>query len=227
MEPGRTWTQNTSPPCGGYVSLIANADQFSTLTSNDLQGWSCSVHQTFPKFPTDWKPLAVATDTPTQPTCGTDVDTGAAACGEAYVLIAGSGIVSRRRTWLITPTAANPVGTSHTVTATVTNPDDSPRCGVTVAFVVTGANSGATGTAYPRPASPAADGKVEFTYTGANAGDDTINASITVDGSTQTATAARPGSSRPPFGGRICACATARSSSSTSVTVDANADGGG
>ena len=51
------------------------------------------MHETFPKFPADWTPLAIATDTPTKPTCGSDVDTGAPKCGEAYILIAGSGIV--------------------------------------------------------------------------------------------------------------------------------------
>ncbi len=83
-DPTGTWTQNQSPPCGGDVSLISNADQFSTLTSAQLRGWSCSVHETFPTFPTDWSALAIATDTTTSPTCGPDVGTGAARCGEAY-----------------------------------------------------------------------------------------------------------------------------------------------
>jgi hypothetical protein len=62
------WTQNSGPPCGGDVSLISNAAQFSTLTSSDIRGWGCSVHETFPTFPTDWSALAIATDTPTKPT---------------------------------------------------------------------------------------------------------------------------------------------------------------
>lgn len=50
----------------------------------------------------------------------------------------------------LTPaTATNPVGTTHTVTAKVTNPDDTPRSGVEVDFLVTGANAGATGTCAP------------------------------------------------------------------------------
>jgi hypothetical protein len=186
------WSQNTAPPCGGSASLISNAAQFSSLTSTNLQGWSCSVHESFPTFPSDWNPLAIATDTATKPTCGTDVTSGAPQCGQAYILIAGSGIVTEAPNLALTPpTATNPVGTTHTVTATVTNPDDSPRSGVTVTFTVTGANSGASGTCAPASCTTPANGKVTFTYTGANPGDDTINASITVDGSTQSATAAK------------------------------------
>lgn len=186
------WTQNESPPCGGSVSLISNAAQFATLHTSDLQGWNCSVHESFPTFPTDWSPLAVATDTPTQPTCGTDVDTGAAVCGEAYLLIAGSGIVVEAPNIDLTPTTAtNPVGTSHTVTATVTNTDGTPRSGQAVDFVVTGANAGVSGTCAPASCDTDANGQVTFTYTGTVVGDDTINASITFGGSTQKATAAK------------------------------------
>ena len=189
---GATWSENPSAPCGGSVSLISNAAQFATLTSAHLQGWFCSVHETFPTYPADWSPLAIATDTPTAPTCGTDVDTGARVCGEAYVLIAGSGIVAEAPDLALSPaTATNNVGTQHTVTATVTNPDNSPRSGVTVSFVVTGANAGAIGTCVPATCVSDASGLVTFTYTGTVAGDDTINASITIDGSTQSATAAK------------------------------------
>jgi hypothetical protein len=191
-DPAASWSQNQSPPCGGAVSLISNAAQFAGLTTAQLQGWGCSVHETFPTYPADWAPLAIATDTATKPTCGTDVDTGAAQCGEAYVLVSGVGITSTAPNLALTPeTDTNPVGTPHTVTATVTNPDDSPRSGVTVSFVVTGANAGATGTCGPASCVTGADGKVAFTYTGATIGDDTINAAITVDGSRQTATAAK------------------------------------
>jgi len=184
------WTQDQSPPCGGDVSLISNAAQFSSLHSSDLRGWTCSVHESFPTFPTDWSPLAIATDTASHPTCGNDVDTGAAACGEAYLLVAGSGIVSTAPNLSLSPTTAtNPVGTPHTVTATVTNPDSTPAAGVHVTFVVTGPNAGATGVCNPATCDSNATGHVTFTYTGTNPGTDTIHASITVSGSTQTATA--------------------------------------
>ena len=186
------WTQNAGPPCGGSVSLISNAAQFATLHTSDLQGWGCSVHESFPTFPTDWSALAIATDTPTQPTCGTDVDTGASVCGEAYILVAGTGIVVVAPNIVLDPTTAtNPVGTTHAVTATVTNSDGTPRSGQHVDFVVTGANAGASGTCTPASCDTDANGLVTFTYTGSNPGDDTINASITVGGSTQKATASK------------------------------------
>jgi hypothetical protein len=186
------WTQNESPPCGGSVSLISNAAQFSALHTSDLQGWGCSVHESFPTFPTDWSPLAVATDTPTQPTCGTDVDSGAATCGEAYLLIAGSGIVVEAPNIDLTPTTAtNPVGTSHTVTATVTNTDGTPRSGQHVDFVVTGANAGATGTCAPAACDTDANGQVTFTYTGTPRGRRHDQRVDHPGGSTQKATAAK------------------------------------
>lgn len=191
IDPAGVWTQNENPPCGGTASLISNAAQFATLTSGDLQGWFCSVHETFPRFPTDWAALAIATDTPTRPTCGTDVSSGAAVCGEAFVLIAGSGILVEAPNLALAPaTATRTVGTSHTVIATVTNPDDSPRSGIEVEFVVTGANAGVVGTCVPITCITDAAGEVTYSYTGAAEGEDTVNAAITVDGSRQTATAA-------------------------------------
>jgi Ca2+-binding RTX toxin-like protein len=211
IDPGAdtAWSENAGPPCGGDVSLISNADQFSSLSSADIRNWSCSVHESFPTFPADWTALAIATDTPSHPTCGNDVDTGDARCGEAYVLISGSGITAEAPDLSVTPlTATNPTGTNHTVTATVTNPDDTPRSGVTVSFIVTGANAGASGACDPAGCVTGADGKVKFTYTGVNEGDDTINVSMTIDGTTQTATAAKtwvaPGGVEGPPGDASC-----------------------
>ena len=67
------WSQNTFPPCGGSVSVIASVAPFIDTNTTDLQGWGCSVHESFPTFRSDWSALAVATDTPTTPTCGNDV----------------------------------------------------------------------------------------------------------------------------------------------------------
>jgi hypothetical protein len=226
------WTQNAGPPCGGRVSLISNAAQFATLHTSDLQGWGCSVHESFPTFPTDWSALAIATDTPTQPTCGTDVDTGASVCGEAYILVAGTGIVVVAPNIVLDPTTAtNPVGTTHAVTATVTNSDGTPRSGQHVDVVVTGANAGASGTCSPASCDTDANGLVTFTYTGSNPGDDTINASITVGGSTQKATASKtwtvptgptslvltPASATNPIGVEHCVTALVTDGSSVPV----------
>jgi hypothetical protein len=228
-DPAAVWSQNQGPPCGGSVSLISNAAQFAGLTTAHLQGWGCSVHETFPTYPADWAPLAVATDTTTKPTCGNDVDTGEAKCGEAYILVSGAGITSTAPNLELTPTTdTNPVGTPHTVTATVTNPDDSPRSGVTVSFVITGANAGATGTCAPASCVTGADGKVAYTYTGTVAGDDTINAAITVDGSRQSATAAKTWVEAPRTGSvkGKGSFQTGKDYGRVTFEVDANARGG-
>lgn len=68
------------------------------------------------------------------------------------------------------PSAANPVGTQHTVTATARDATLQPAAGVTVLFAVTGANS-ANGSSVTNPS-----GQATFTYTGANEGFDNITA---------------------------------------------------
>jgi hypothetical protein len=184
------WTIDAVPPCGGSVSLIASEPSFSDLTTASLQGWGCSVHESFPTFPTDWSALAVATDTVTQPTCGVDPNTALPACGEAYILLAGSSIVVVSGSISLTPTdATNPAGTSHTVTAHVTS-GGSPLAGQVVTFTVTGQNAGAVGTCVPVGCVTDGNGEVTFTYLDANgAGDDTIKASFTdAAGSLQSAT---------------------------------------
>jgi hypothetical protein len=77
-------------------------------------------------------------------------------------------------------TAENAVGTTHTVTATVTEGGVAQQ-GVTVTFTVTGANP-QTGTGTTN-----ASGEATFTYTGKNAGTDTITASfVNKGGETRT-----------------------------------------
>ncbi|GAB2909340.1 hypothetical protein GCM10027047_04390 [Rhodococcus aerolatus] len=194
-----TWTENDSPPCGGNVAKVASNPQFDSLSSSDLAGWGCSVHESFPTFADDWLPLAVATDTASTPVCGTDADTGATACGEPYVLVAGSGVVVTSPDLALTPTTgSDPVGSPHTVTASVTR-GGSPVAGQLVVFTVTGQNDGATGTCSPAPCTTDANGQVSFTYTGTSPGDDTINVSFTdaASGTKQQATAAETWTAAP------------------------------
>jgi hypothetical protein len=187
-----TWTIDDVPPCGGGVSLIASVPgSFPTLSTAGLQGWGCSVHEAFPTFKSDFSALAVATDTLTTPTCGVDPGTSLSACGEAYILIAGSGIIVVSGSISLTPLdATNPAGTDHTVTANVTNASG-PLVGQVVGFSVTGVNAGATGTCVPVTCASDASGNVTFTYHDTNGvGDDTIKASFTdAAGSLQSATA--------------------------------------
>ena len=188
------WTIDADPPCGGSVSLIASNPSFTDLTTSSLQGWGCSVHESFPTFRSDWSALAVATDTVSHPTCGVDPAVpGVEACGEAYILIAGTNIVVNSLVISVTPLdATNPVGTNHTVTANVHAAGGTPVVsGQIVAFSVTGVNGGAIGTCAPVTCVSDASGNVTFTYHDTNgAGDDTIKASFTdTAGSLQTATA--------------------------------------
>jgi len=187
---GAGFTEDNSPPCGGSVQLIASNPVFATLTDANIQGGNCSDHITFPTYPTDWQPPAVATDTSSHPTCGTDPNTGTTACGEAYVLVAGQGIVVTAPDLSLTPaTGSDPAGGTHTVTATVTQLG-TPVSGQTVSFQVTGQNAGVSGTCAPASCQTDATGKVTFTYPDTNgAGTDTINASVTIGGTTEHATA--------------------------------------
>ncbi len=186
------WTEDNSAPCGGAVSLIASEPSFVGLTSAMLAGWGCSVHETFPTFPTDWSALAVATDTATKPTCGIDPNTSLSACGQAYILIAGSSIVVVSGSISVSPlTGSDAAGGTHTVTAHVTA-GGSPLVGQVVTWTITGQNAGVAGTCAPAGCVTDASGNVSFTYTDVNgAGSDTIKASF-VDAahSLQAATAA-------------------------------------
>ena len=184
------FTLDTDPPCGGRVAQIATTAAFSSVQDSDVVDWGCSVHISFPTYPTDWQPLIVATDTATHPTCGTDPSTGTRECGEAYVLVSGRGITATAPDLKLTPahdTSAE--GTTHTVTATVTK-SGKPAAGIKVTFDVTGLNAGATGTCAPASCVTATDGTVRFTYRDTHGlGDDTISATATIDGSNERATA--------------------------------------
>ncbi len=193
LEPGK-WTENTSPPCGGSVSQVATNSAFgegpTKLLDSDIQGWGCSDHITFPQFPTDWAPLAVATDTPSTPTCGRDPEPpNAIHCGESYVLLAGEGILAEAPNLALTPKFnSNLAGGTHSITAIVAGNDHTPTPGVVVTFLLTGTNRGVAGTC--TTSAGAADpecktdeaGKVVFTYSDVNGvGKDTITASAELE----------------------------------------------
>jgi hypothetical protein len=195
-------TTGGSVPCGGSVQQIATDSAFDSgptvMTDSDIQGWECSDHITFTTYPADFVPLAVATDTPTTPTCGTDPDTGTEACGQAYILLAGTVTPPPPPNITLTPASgsqtAGPTQT-HTVTATVTEgTPPAPVTGADVSFTVgSGPNAGATGTCTNSGGSDPtcatdSSGEVEFTYTdGGGAGEDFIDGAVTLSGTTETA----------------------------------------
>jgi hypothetical protein len=236
------WEENTEPPCGGNVAQVASNPAFSSgatkLTDFDIEGWQCSVHIAFPLFPADWNPLAVATDTDTKPTCGTDPESSETVCGQAYVLVSGIGIVATSPNLSLTPVSgSDPAGGTHSVTATVVQEQEIPEVraavkpnlslkvaapGQVVSFAISGQNGGVTGTC-TTPAGAAdptcttdANGQVVFTYADAHgAGTDTINASVDLEGSTQHATASETwvAALAPPV--------TAKATTTTTTTVKA------
>lgn len=166
----------TGAGCGDTVSIVAQSGPTSGLHKEDLQGWGCSVHETFDKWPSDWSPLVIATESSVkQRYCANDVDTQTLACGAPYILIAGSGISVTSEIALTPATATNPVGTSHTVTATVQNGNE-PASGIVVTFTVdSGPNAGKTGTGVTD-----GNGQATFTYTDTGgAGTDTISGQFT------------------------------------------------
>src|SRR5262249_12112358 len=81
---------------------------------------------------------------------------------------------------------SDPVGSDHTVTATVSD-NGSPVVGTAVSFnILDGPNSDGSGTCVPVDCTTAADGTVSFTYTGSGGtGTDHIQASF-VDPTSQT-----------------------------------------
>jgi len=119
-------------------------------------------------------------------------------------------------------TASNPVGTSHTVTATVTQ-GGAPVVEKTVTFSVTsGPDIGKTGTAVTN-----SDGNATFTYTNnGTAGTDGISASIQDGDTTRTATASKTWVAAAPLSLAL-APASASNPVGTSHTVTATVTQGG
>lgn len=182
------------PPCEGAISVVAQSGPTSGLHDSDLSDWGCSVHQAFKTWASDYSPLAIATDASIQPYCANDVDTAALACGEPYLLVAGTGVTVTSNISLTPPSASNPVSTSHTVTATVKDSVGDLAPGKTVTFSVdSGPDAGATGTCSPVTCISDANGQVTFTYTNnGTAGTDTITASFVDDlGAIEKATATK------------------------------------
>lgn len=171
-------------PCAGAISIVAASGPTAGLHDADLSDWSCSVHEYFDKYPSDYTPLALATD-PSVPTVysATDVDTGGPVSGSPYILVAGSGITITSSITLTPPSQSLTAGAASTasVTATVLA-GTAPVVGTTVTFNVDGGpNAGKTLTGTTNTS-----GKVTFTYADAGgAGTDNVSATF-VDGAGAT-----------------------------------------
>jgi hypothetical protein len=183
---GTGWSVE-SPACAGNIGIVASVPGFVT-TDADLSDWYCSSHSDYPTWASDWVPVAISADAPTQNYCANDVETKLQVCGEPYILLAGTGVTITSNITLSPATATNPVGTNHTVTATVLK-DGSPESGKTVTFTVSsGPNAGKTGSGVTD-----VNGKATFTYhDDGGRGTDAILAQFTDDsGRVQEASATK------------------------------------
>jgi len=161
--------------CPADSHIVAEHPALAGLTDADLSNWGCSTHEGFVTWPSDFLVLAISKDVPSS-FVAADGTTGA-----PYIVARGQKLVVLSDIDLSPATATNPIGTSHTVTATVTQ-NSTPVEGTTVTFtVLSGPHAGTTGTD-----TTDSNGIATFTYTGTTAGEDTIEASfVDSEGKTQ------------------------------------------
>lgn len=162
----------TGVGCYNDSHIVATHPALTGLSDASLSNWSCSVHEAFDSFPSDFLPLAIAEDPPGSTLPGS-LDFPDGTSGVPYILARGEGLRLVRQIDLTPDSATNPVGTSHTVTATVRE-NGVPLPGKTVTFtVLSGPNAGQTGSSVTD-----GDGEATFTYTDTGgAGTDSIQAS--------------------------------------------------
>lgn len=159
----------TGVGCFNDAHIVATHPALSGLTDATLSNWSCSVHEAFDSWPVSFEVLAIAEN------IGSVFTAPDGTVGTPYILARGVEVISDID---LTPASAtNDLGTSHTVTATVTTDDPAPGTpvvGTTVTFtVVAGPHTGTTGMAVTD-----ASGTASFSYTGSAAGTDTIEATF-------------------------------------------------
>ena len=189
----------TGVGCYNDAHIVATHPALTGITDASLSNWSCSVHEAFDGYPASFLPLAIARDPAGGPPFPGSKSFPDGSSGVPYILARGEGLVLITNINLTPATADNPVGTIHSVTATVTQNTPAPGTpvvGTTVTFTVTsGPNAGATGNGVTD-----ALGQATFSYTSNGiVGTDIIQATF-VDsaGVTQTSNNAVKNWVRPP-----------------------------
>jgi hypothetical protein len=174
--------------CFNDAHIVATHPALSGLTDSVLSNWGCSVHEAFDKWPDDFLVPAIARG------IGASFTAPDGTTGTPHIVARGKALTVISDIKLAPLTATKPVGTDHTVTATITQ-NDEPVVGTTVTFtVVSGPHAGTTGTATTNAA-----GQAGFTYRGTRAGVDAIEAKF-VDSRERTQASnrvARSGRKRP------------------------------
>jgi hypothetical protein len=159
----------TGVGCYNDAHIVATHPALDGLTDATLSNWSCSVHEAFDSWPVSFEVLAIAEG------IGSSFTAPDGSVGTPYILARGVEVISDID--LAPAEATNPIGTSHTLTATVTTDDPAPGTPVvdaTVTFsVIDGPHTGATGTDVTNSA-----GQATFSYTGTLVGTDTIEATF-------------------------------------------------
>ncbi len=159
----------TGVGCFNDAHLVATHPALNGLTDATLSNWSCSVHEAFDSWPVSFEVLAIAEG------IGAAFTAPDGTVGTPYILARGVEVISDID--LAPLSATNDVGTSHTVTATVTTDDPAPGTpvvGTSVTFeVVAGPHTGTAGTGVTD-----ASGVATFSYTGTAVGTDTIEATF-------------------------------------------------
>jgi len=167
---GGSFTMTGVPGCFDSAHIVATHPAFENagVTDATLSGWGCSVHEAFDNWPISFEVLAIALT-------GDAFTAPDGSVGTPYILARGVEVISDID--LSPESDINPVGTSHTVTATVTTDDPAvgtPVVGTTVTFeVIAGPHVGATDTDTTDGA-----GMASFSYVGTTVGIDTIEATF-------------------------------------------------
>jgi hypothetical protein len=163
VEPG--WTAGPAG-CGDSVAIVATNPFLSGLTDADLEGWSCSVHEYFDAWPSDFVPIALDVDGPPSYTAPDGTQ------GSPYVIGRGAGLVAGDISLSPADGTAD-VGTPYTLTAFVQF-QGTVQVGTTVTLTCTaGPDAGLTTTAVTD-----SSGNATFTVTASAPGVDVCHASF-------------------------------------------------
>ena len=156
----------TGVGCYNDAHIVATSSALVGLTDANLSNWSCSVHEAFDRWASDFTVLVIARG------IGTSYTAPDGSVGTPYVLARGN--ISAGDIALSPPTQDLCTEDRATVIAKVTS-GGTPQSGVTVTFTInSGPNAGMTFTG-----TTDSSGQVSWTYSGTVAGTDSITASFT------------------------------------------------
>jgi hypothetical protein len=163
-----------APSSFNNAHIVATHPAFAGLTDAELSNWNQSVHEVIEQWPASFQVFAIALNV------GSIYTATDGSVGTPYILTRGASVISNIK--LGPDNAINPIGTTHTVTATIS---PVPPVGTPVTFkVISGPNTGTLSPAVGTDAS----GVASKTYTGSGGtGTDYIVATYAnADGKVQT-----------------------------------------